>query len=107
MHFFCENSFKKFESFLAHEYILGQKFFYFLPLIWRLVKNPPTPSRKFLAKYLSPLQIENEDFRFRCDTCGKMVRYSQAAFKNHLSLHETGKLACAECQDQGDQGRNS
>ena len=39
----------------------------------------------------------------RCETCGKMVRYSESAFKNHAALHQTGKLSCELCQgmDQG------
>jgi hypothetical protein len=104
---------------MVHEYLLGQKIFsntccnilfssLNLALEYILVKIPPPPFPPVnFSKKLSPLRIENEDFRFRCDTCGKMVRYSQAAFKNHLSLHETGKLACGECQAQGDQARNS
>ena len=39
----------------------------------------------------------------RCESCGKMVRYSESAFKNHAALHQTGKLSCELCQgmDQG------
>ena len=36
---------------------------------------------------------------YRCDQCGKMVRYSQKAFKDHLELHSVGKVACTLCQE--------
>lgn len=40
---------------------------------------------------------------FKCDHCGKMIRYSENAFKDHVLLHSVGKLPCEICKtmDQG------
>ena len=44
---------------------------------------------------------------FKCDHCGKMIRYSENAFKDHMLLHSVGKLPCEICQtmDQGGEKR--
>ena len=46
-------------------------------------------------------------YLFRCEICGKQFRYSENAFKDHVSLHSEGKLPCHLCQalDQGGEKR--
>jgi hypothetical protein len=60
-----------------------------------------TVEQHVLAIHLRKLHL------FRCDTCGKMIRYSENAFKDHQLLHTVGKLPCPLCQemDQGGEKR--
>ena len=35
---------------------------------------------------------------YKCEQCGKLVRYSQKSYKDHLQLHSVGKFPCTLCQ---------
>ena len=60
-----------------------------------------TTEQHVLAIHLRRLHL------FKCETCGKMIRYSENAFKDHQLLHTQGKLPCELCQgmDQGGEKR--